>query len=193
MSVSDRPKSWKTIRSTAGSDLKLFKTRWDAMQNPRTGQVMDRLVLETPDWVNIVPVTTDNHVILVRQYRFGVSKVTLEIPGGLIDSGEDSLRAAQRELLEETGYGGGEWIYLGAVQPNPAFHTNLCHHWLAKNVSKVSEPQQDPGEDIVVDKISFTTARSLIKEGDLAHVLALSALSRVRDIWGLLTKDSQFG
>jgi 8-oxo-dGTP pyrophosphatase MutT (NUDIX family) len=174
---------WKRTESESGPDLKLFKVRWDSLENPRTHQVLQRLVLETDDWVNIVPVTSDNQVVLVEQYRFGVGKITTEIPGGLIDDGEDSKSAAKRELEEETGYTGGEWIYLGAVEPNPAFHTNRCHHWLALEVNKTKEPELDPGEDIRVQTVSFSELRNSIVNGQIGHVLALSALSRVPRIW----------
>ena len=176
-------KPWEKIKSESGPDLKLFKVRWDSLENPRTSQVLQRLVLETDDWVNIVPITSDNQVVLVEQYRFGVSKITTEIPGGLIDNGEDSKSAAIRELEEETGYTGGEWIYLGSVEPNPAFHTNRCHHWLALGIEKTKEPELDPGEDIQVQTISFSELRNLIVNGQIGHVLALSALSRVPRIW----------
>jgi len=176
-------KTWRKIDSQSGPDLKLFKVRWDSMENPRTRQVLKRLVLETEDWVNIVPVTTDNQVVLVEQYRFGVGKMTCEIPGGLIDPGEDAKTSAIRELEEETGYTGGKWIYLGSVEPNPAFHTNRCHHWLALGVEKTKEPVLDPGEDIRVSTVSFPDLRKKIASGQISHVLALSALSRVPQIW----------
>jgi 8-oxo-dGTP pyrophosphatase MutT (NUDIX family) len=176
-------KPWKKIGSESGPNLKLFQVRWDSLENPRTNQILKRLVLETEDWVNIVPITTGNHVVLVDQYRFGISKITSEIPGGLIDNGEDSKSAAIRELEEETGYTGGEWKYLGSVEPNPAFHTNRCHHWLALGVKQTREPSLDPGEDIKVETVSFPDLRKLISTGQIGHVLALSALSRVPQIW----------
>jgi len=184
-----RLKPWKKIRTDHSTDLKLFRARWDEMENPRTGQVMKRLILDTQDWVNIVPITDNGEIVIVNQYRFGVNKFTAEIPGGLVDQGENSKEAAIRELKEETGYTGGQWIYLGSVEPNPAFHTNLCHHWLAQGVKKTVEPILDPGEDIEVTKLSIEALKKIIKEGRLKHVLALSALSRVPEIWGKLPQD----
>ena len=183
MQRKDRLKRWRKIKSKQDIDLKLFRVRWDQMENPRTKQVLERLVLETEDWVNVVPITKDNRVVIVNQYRFGVEKIIPEIPGGLIDTGEDSKSAAIRELEEETGYTGGEWIYLGSVEPNPAFHTNLCHHWLALGVEKTTNPSLDAGEDISVDTFTYGEIRQMIAGGQICHVLALSALSRVTQIW----------
>ena len=183
MQQKDRLKHWKKIDSKHDVDLKLFRVRWDLVENPRTKQALERLVLETEDWVNVVPITKDNRVVIVNQYRFGVAKIIPEIPGGLIDEGEESKSAAIRELEEETGYTGGEWIYLGSVEPNPAFHTNLCHHWLTLGVEKTKNPSLDAGEDISVDTFTYAEIRQMIAGGQICHVLALSALSRVTKIW----------
>ncbi len=183
MQQKDGLKHWKKIDSKQDVDLKLFRVRWDLVENPRTKQALERLVLETEDWVNVVPITKDNKVVIVNQYRFGVAKIIPEIPGGLIDKGEESKSAAIRELEEETGYTGGEWMYLGSVEPNPAFHTNLCHHWLALGVEKTKNPSLDAGEDISVDTFTYAEIRQMIAGGQICHVLALSALSRVTKIW----------
>ena len=118
---------WKRLGSKPGPKLPLFDVRLDRMQHPDSGAEMDRLVLGSVDWVNMVALDSERRCVMVRQYRFGVGYSTLETPGGMVDAGEDSETAARRELLEETGYGGGSWQYLGAVEPNPAIHDHLCH------------------------------------------------------------------
>ena len=120
---------------------------------------------------------------MVRQYRFGVGYPTLETPGGMVDPGEDSLAAARRELLEETGFTGGRWRYLGAVEPNPAIHDHLCHHWLAEGVKQTEQPANTGGEHIHVTLMSETEVRAAVQDGTLRHALALSALARVFDLW----------
>ena len=101
----------------------------------------------------------------------------------MVDSGEDSLDAAKRELLEETGFGGGRWRSLGSVQANPAIHDNLCHHWLAEEVVAVREPTPDPGEAIHVHLMTLEEIKQTIATGKLKHPLGLSALSRVFPLW----------
>lgn len=174
---------WERLGSEYGSDLILFKTRFDRMRNPRNDAVLRRLVLESVDWVNIVALTADGLSVMVRQFRFGVDYTTLETPGGMVDPGEDPLAAAQRELKEETGYGGGDWCYLGAVEPNPAFHDHLCHHFLAAGVSRVQDPSPTPGEAIEVTLMTEQEVADAVQAGVIKHALALSALARVFELW----------
>ena len=133
----------------------------------------------------MVALTEDGRSVMVEQYRFGVGSCTLETPGGMVDSGETPLQAAQRELKEETGYSGGRWKSLGAVQPNPAIHSHLCHHFLAEGVTKNDSQDLGQGEAIAVHLYTIDQVRSAIVDGSLRHVLAISALSRVFDLWTL--------
>lgn len=176
------PAPWPHHGSTRGPDLRLFQVRHDRLTNPRTGVELERLVLETPDWVNVVALSAEDRVVLVRQYRFGIGRVTTEIPGGVIDRGESHRAAAERELREETGYTSDRWIYLGSVEANPAFQTNLCHHWLAREARRTHEPEPDSGEDITVHEASFDDVRAAIDCGEIAHALVISALARVMDL-----------
>lgn len=180
---------WQKMSSERGPELLLFQTRYDMMKNPRTGRVMKRVVLEAPDWVNVVAITPEKMIVFVRQFRFGTGKITTEIPAGLIDPGEDSKTAAIRELKEETGFTTSNWKYLGYVEPNPAFLNNRCHHWLAEDVIRTSPTDLDEGEDIEVVLFSVSDLISAVTGGEIDHVLALSALSRIPKIWQLLGQN----
>ncbi len=177
------PPPWTVSRSEQGADLRLFQVRYDWYKNPRNNKELKRLVLETVDWVNIVAITAEKRIVVVHQYRFGTGKISTEIPGGVLEVQESPQQAAMRELQEETGYTSSSWFYLGAVEPNPAFHTNLCHHWLADRVRKTHTPMLDEGEDITVETLDFDEIRSAIKSGQIKHALALSALSRINELW----------
>lgn len=176
------PQHWTHLDSEHGPHMMIFRPRYDTLRNPRTEEVFKRLVLETPDWVNVVALTPERELLVVRQYRFGTSSITTEIPGGVIDPGEHHASAAVRELREETGYTSTRWTYLGSVQPNPAFHTNLCHHWLAEDALRTHELDLDSGEDIIIDRLPLDSIPARIRAGEIRHALVLTALSHVMDL-----------
>lgn len=180
-----RATDWQNLGSRAGPALPLFDVQFHNLRNPRNDVEMERLVLASVDWVNLVAIDADERCVMIRQYRFGVGYSTLETPGGMVDPGEAPLAAARRELLEETGYGGGDWRYLGAVEPNPAIHDHLCHHFLAIGVSRIAEPEQGTGEHIEVLAMTESEVVSAARSGEIRHALALSALTRVYSIWPL--------
>lgn len=175
---------WQVLGSRyEDAGLMLFEKRIDRLRNPRNGKVFERLVLESVDWVNVVALDADGRSLMIRQYRFGVGYTTLETPGGMVDPGEDSKTAAARELLEETGFASDNWSYLGAVEPNPAFHNHLCHHWLAQDVYRAQTQDLGDGESIALEFMTEEQVRAAVVSGELKHALALSALSRVFPLW----------
>jgi ADP-ribose pyrophosphatase len=180
--MSDSLRPWPKLSTRRGESMILFRPRWDTLQNPRTDEVMQRLVLETPDWVNIVALTPESRLVCVRQFRFGTGEITLEIPGGALDPSEPHEAAARRELREETGYTAERWTYLGFVEPNPAFQDNRCHHWLAEDARRTHELDLDEGEDIQVLEVPLEEVQARVARGEIRHSLVLTALARILDL-----------
>lgn len=169
--------NWKTIEFGESIDLKIFTARWVRRENPKSRKQSKFIVLDSQDWVNIIPITKENKIVLVKQYRHGIDQITLEIPGGLIDKGENPLDAAMRECKEETGYWSDEKpIFLGKVRPNPAFLTNTCYTYLWNNVEKKFEPKFDLNEDVEIVLKDVGEIENLIKDGMINHSIVLNAL-----------------
>ena len=166
---------WKVTQSETLLDCRVFKVRKDVTVNPRTGQAHDMYVLENPTWVNIVPLTPRNEVILVEQWRHGTGTVHLETPGGLVDDGESPEQCARRELIEETGYAADTLAPLGQVHPNPAIQSNVLHYLLATGCRPVAKPALDHAEDIAVHVVPLTDIPSMIQSGRITHSLVIGA------------------
>jgi len=174
---------WQTLKSEKGPDLIILKARFDTVQNPRNGKQMKAVILESDDAVNVVAITSEQKILMVKQYRFGIGKVTVEVPGGFIDKGETDLVAAQRELSEETGYTTSNWKPLGRIESNPVFVNSYVHHWLAEGVEKTAIIKLDEGEDIEIVALSLTEIKTLVQNGTIAHPHTISALTRVFPLW----------
>ncbi len=168
-------KLWDVTASEHEKSYGIFSFRTDKAISPRTGQEYDFYILESTPWVNIIPLTTENEVILIRQYRHGIRDLTLEIPGGLVEGQDSPERAGIRELREETGYEASEMIPLGNVLPNPAIQNNRCYTFLAKNVVFAGEQQLDEQEDIDVLRRPLPEIPRLIREGEINHSLVVAA------------------
>jgi len=168
-------KPWQCIRSQSNDSFRVFSVRTDTAVSPRTGIQHDFYVIESEDWINVIPLIADNHVVMIRQYRHGARKVTLEIPGGLVDPGDTPEEAAVRELLEETGYQAQTLVQIGVVNPNPALFNNRCYTFIAQNVKKIRDPMPDQAEDIEVVLTPLSDIPKLIQTGEIDHAMVITA------------------
>ncbi len=134
-------------------------------------------LIECYDWVNIVAVTKDKKIILVKQFRNGTDQVTTEVPGGAIHPGEDPLLSAQRELREEAGYISTSWSKLGVVDVNPAFMSNKCFFYLALDCENTHTQELDPLEEIEIEIKDLAHVKKMISEGGISHSLTVLSLS----------------
>lgn len=169
-------KNWDIVESKRLNSYKIFSTRMDIGRSPVTGKEHDFYVIEAPTWVNVVAISADDEILLIKQYRHGIRSVTFEIPGGMVDPGESPLDAAKRELLEETGYFSNDWELIGHVHPNPAIQDNICYTYLARNVERVGEPKPDGTEDIATFLTLTSEMIELVSNGEITHALVISAL-----------------
>ena len=164
---------WETIQSKEIADCRVFKVREDLSQNgDKTGKFY---VIESPDWVNVVAVTKASEVVLIEQFRHGAGEVILEIPGGMIDDGENAETAARRELLEETGYSAKEFVFLGKSRPNPAIQNNWLYHFAAIDAEKTEDIKFDEHESLVTRLYPDTAIPNLLESGEITHSLVLAA------------------
>ncbi len=174
------PKRWTKHGSRLIEQHKIFKLLAERYQSPRTGAVLDAVIVEPADWVNVVALTRDQRCVMIRQYRFGTDSVTLEVPGGLIDPGEAPIVAAARELREETGYASPKDLTsLGSIAPNPAFQRNRLHMFLAEECEPLFAQEQDPGEDIAVELVAMSEIDALLARGEIEHALVAVAFQRL--------------
>lgn len=166
---------WTTEGQELLQDCAVFRVSRTSARSPLTGDVRPFFRLDSADWVNIVPITDDGDVVMVRQYRHGSRRVTLEIPGGMVDAGESPADAAARELLEETGYAAAEVRRLGDVNPNPALWGNRCHTYAADGVRRVGPIRNEGTEQTVVELVPLDDVPARIQAGDIDHALVIVA------------------
>jgi ADP-ribose pyrophosphatase len=167
---------WEKVQSEVQGEYKVFRVREDRCRSPLTGAEHPFYVIESDDWVNIIPVTPDGRIVCVEQYRHGVEAVSLEIPGGIIDPEDASpAEAARREMVEETGYDTDTIVALGSVSPNPAIQNNRCYSYLALDVHLRHAQELDATEHVAVRLVDPADVPGLIARGEISHALVVGA------------------
>jgi 8-oxo-dGTP pyrophosphatase MutT (NUDIX family) len=175
---------WERLSSERLIETPYFALRSDRLRLP-DGAVKDPYyVIERPDAAIVFPLTEEDEVVLVRQYRPAIEGIELGLPAGLVDEGEEPEKAARRELLEETGYAGGEWEPLGSLASSPSLKDNWAHLFLARRVACSAAPRPDEYERVEVVLVPVGEIAERISAGEIVSssgvAAALLALNRLR-------------
>lgn len=167
--------AWKIVEEHPIEDFKIFNLRKSTRINPRTGKPYTFFLMSGLDWVNLIALTPQHEVILVRQYRHGADCETLELPGGCVEPGEDPAESAKRELQEEAGYKISKIEALGSVYANPALQSIKLHCFVAFDAVPNGSSKLDEGEDITTTKIALKDLFEAIRNGTINHALIVAA------------------
>jgi ADP-ribose pyrophosphatase len=177
------PARWERLGGESLAATRIFDLRRVRYRHPRRDREQDFVVLDAPDWVNVLALTPDGRLVLVSQFRFGTDDFSLEIPGGVLDRGEDPVAGGLRELREETGYVGKNARLIGRVHPNPAIQSNTCHVILIEHAAPVATTQWDHDEEMAISALPVDEVYALAHAGRITHALVLDALLFFAPIW----------
>jgi 8-oxo-dGTP pyrophosphatase MutT (NUDIX family) len=170
------PALWNLLDETAACDCEVFKVFRQHYRHPRDLREGVFYAIKSPDWVLALPLTADGRVVLVRQFRAGVRRLSWEPPGGLMEAGETPVEAAVRELAEETGYAGENARVIGSCTPNPAIFDNTSHFVLVENCRPARALDPDPNEELETGLFTAREACEMAARGEMHHAIAHAAL-----------------
>lgn len=173
-----KEEKWKILESTYISRRPWMTARKDVVQLPDGRINPEYWVLEFPDWVNVIAITREGEMLMVRQYRHALGITEYELCAGVMEPGETPLQGAQRELLEETGYGGGEWTEYMTLCANPSNHTNLSHTFLATGVELIGTQKLDPTEELTYHLLPPSQVKEMLQRGEILQALMAAPLWR---------------
>ena len=169
-------RKWEQISSDIVYQKKWMKIREESCRLP-DGQVLNPyIIVDVPNFCNVFVVTEMEEVIFVKQYRHAAGIISLELPGGMIDEGEDPIKSVAREMKEETGYVSEEIELLFTVYPNPPLESNIAWFYIAKNAKNIHSRSLDQFEDIEVIKISKNDFLRMLLNNEFTHGAQVGAM-----------------
>lgn len=171
-------RKWKVVSSEyIAREGDWFTVRRECVEMPNGTRIPSWYVFEFPNWINVIATTTDGKFVMISQYRHGIGRTSYELCAGVVDATDASpMDAARRELLEETGYGGGEWSEYMVLSPNPTNHNNLSYTFLAEGVERIADQHTESTEDIEIHILSADEMRELLTGGEIIQALHAAPL-----------------
>ena len=171
-----RPRPWERTASREIAEYEMFRLREDRSRSPKDGEEHAFHIAASPGGVAVVAVTDDGRLVMVEQFRHGTRRLSLEIPCGMVEEGEEPADAARRELREETGFEGEEPRVLGRFELNPSWQQAPLHAVLVAGARRAGEKDEDEGEDIRVRLVAVDEVRRLVLAGEVESAPTLVAL-----------------
>jgi 8-oxo-dGTP pyrophosphatase MutT (NUDIX family) len=162
----------------------IIRLRRERFRSRKSGKTHDYFVGHLADGVQVLSVTSKRQLVMVRQFRVGSRSDGLEMPGGLLEPGEDPCSAGARELLEETGFAGDPPQLLGTLWPNPALLTARNTTIVIRKARRIAEPRPDPSEELAIELISIRDIPGLIQTGRINNAACVAGL-----LWWLSLKN----
>ena len=175
----DLPSKWEVKNDTLHSDCRIFQVHKRCFRRQSDGVEGEFFVLDTNDWVNVLAVTPEQELVMVRQFRYGTKEFSLEPPGGVIENGEDPILAGLRELEEETGFVGTDAHLIGSARPNAAILSNRCFFVLVRDVKKTAELAFDQHEELVTELHSLHNLKAMVENEEITHSIGLNAILKL--------------
>ena len=169
-------RAWQVLESEYLVEKPWLRLRQDRVVTGHGALIDEFHVLEVPTWACVCCVDETGQLVLIRQYRHGISRVTLELPAGVLESSETPLEGARRELFEETGYTSDDWTALVTFAPEPARHNHQAHCFVARRARRTSPQSLDEAEDLVVETFPASELMRLIETGEITHAVHIAAL-----------------
>lgn len=191
VSASLQPSRWEKRATTVVAKTRVLNLLGVRYRHPVRGTEKDFVVVAPSDWCNVLALTHDGRLVLVRQFRFGVDEFSLEIPGGVMEAGENPVEAGLRELREETGFTGTRARLLGSVHPNPAIQSNRCHFVLVEEAVQSAAFEWDPDEEIAVSTVPVDEVLTHARSGGITHALVLNALFLFEPVWREIARSER--